>query len=56
MKVPRYIVKNYRNQYYFRIHVWKELVPIIGKTELRKSLRTTCPIVAGERPIDRIAA
>lgn len=49
MKVPRYIVKNYRNQYYFRIHVYPELVKIVGKRELRKSLRTTCPIVASER-------
>lgn len=49
MKLPSFIVKNYRSQYYFRIHVEKCLIPIIGKTELRKSLRTTCPIVAMER-------
>ena len=49
MKVPQYIVKNYRNQYYFRVRVYPELVPIVGKKEFRKSLRTTCPIVASER-------
>lgn len=49
MKIPCYIVKNYLSQYYFRIHIEKALIPIVGKTELRKSLRTTCPIVAAER-------
>lgn len=49
MKIPTYIVKNYLSQYYFRIHVDKVLIPIVGKSELRKSLQTTCPVVAMER-------
>ena len=49
MKPVRHLVKNALGHYYVRIYVPKDLRELIRKTELRKSMRTTCEATAVAR-------
>jgi integrase len=46
MYLPKYLKQNSFKIYHFRIKVPKRLVKIIGKTEICRSLKTTCVVTA----------
>ena len=45
-KLPKYIKKNGFDIFHFRIKVPQSLVKVIGKTEICRSLRTSCEVTA----------
>jgi len=51
MQVPTYLVKSRQNRYYFRIIVPSDLRPVIGKCEIRRSVRTTDLTLATARSL-----
>jgi integrase len=56
MRFPQHLVKNALGQYYVRLYVPKDLKQIMKKTEIRRSLQTTCSATAQQRSIAYIQA
>lgn len=56
MRFARHLVQNYLGHFYVRVYVPKDLRTVLKKSEIRRSMKTTCEATAQQRSITYIQA
>jgi hypothetical protein len=56
MRICTNVIKNKLGMYYARLYVPGDLKKLVGKTEIRRTLKTTCYVTAVDRSRPIVAA